>query len=353
MINKVLNPNTPADSVTHDGVWKKRLRLCYTRYFFVVMASLFPIMAVIGFTPDYQMIKSQGLEVHWFLHVHGAIMVSWLLVFLAQAILAAKGNLKFHRRLGLISVVLGVFVFLSIGIAIVHAKIAYSPPVGDADAWGILSQQLYGFLLFGLLFTWGILARKNAGAHKRLLLLATVVLIQAAVDRIRFLPGINEALYIRFIYLDVLLIPLFIYDLLTVRHIHKITVIGTVCIIFLQFTVTRAWGSPVWNKLAYSLFAPFMEQHVEIKLTDAQINPVLGYYGDKKWKMSITRTGGKVYLQLPNVPKFEMAAISETEWFLKATTWRISFIKSPDGSITKMVNKQPNITWEMPRFKEQ
>ncbi|MDB5023812.1 MAG: hypothetical protein JWP78_1567 [Mucilaginibacter sp.] len=353
MINEVLNPNVTAGSVAHDEVKKTRLRLFYTRYFFVAMASLFPVMVVIGFTPDYQAITSGGLEVYWFLHVHGAIMASWLLVFLAQAVLAAKSNLKFHRKLGLISVVLGVLVLLSIGIATVHAKIANSPPLGDADAWGILSQQLYGFLLFGLLFTWGILARKNAAAHKRLLFLATLILMQAAVDRIRFLPGLNMALYIRFIYFDSLLIPLFIYDLLTVRHIHKITMISIVCIVFLQFTVTMAWGSPAWNKLAYSLFAPFMDQRVEIKLTDAQTDPLLGYYGDKKWKMSIIRTGGKVYLQLPGVPKFEMAAISETEWFLKTTTWRISFIRSPDGSITKIVNKQPNGTWEVPRFKQQ
>jgi hypothetical protein len=351
MINEVLYSNTTAGSVTHDQVKKTRLRLFYTRYFFVAMASLFPVLAVIGFTPDYQAISSGGIEVYWFLHVHGAIMASWLLVFLAQAILAAKGNLRFHRKLGLISVVLGAIVFLSIGIATVHAKIAYSPPLGDNDAWGILSQQLYGFILFGLLFTWGILARKNAAAHKRLLLLATLVLIQAAVDRIRFLPGLNVAVYIRFIYLDLLLIPLVIYDLITLKHIHKITIIGMACIVFFQFAVTMAWGSPSWNKLAYSLFAPFMEQRVEIKLTNAQIDPVLGYYGDKKWKMSIMRSGGKVYLQLPDVPKFEMAAISETEWFLKTTTWRVSFIKSPDGSIAKIINKQPNVTWQVPRFK--
>jgi hypothetical protein len=195
------------------------------------------------------------------------------------------------------------------------------------------------------------MVRKNAAAHKRLLLLATLITMQAAIDRIRFLPGIHTVLYVRFIYLDILLIPLFIYDLLTLRRIHKITIIGVGCIVFLQFAVQTAWGSPAWNKFAFSLFAPFMEQPVEIKLNKAQIDPILGYYGDKKWKMAVFRDGGKVYLKLPDVPKFEITAASETEWFMKVTTWRISFIKSADGSVIKMINKQPNLTWEAHRMK--
>jgi hypothetical protein len=349
MINQLSNADLATTSVSGNETRTRRLRLFYTRYFFVAMACLFPILVVIGFTPDYQDIRSGSI--YWFLHVHGAIMSSWILVFLTQTILAARGNFQFHKKLGLISVGLGVLVLLTISIAIIHAKIAYSPPQGDDDAWGILSLQLYGMILFGLLFTWGMLVRKNAAAHKRLLLLATLILMQAAVDRIRFLPGIGTALYVRFIYLDVLLIPLFIYDLLTVRRLHKITIIGVGCILFLQFAVQMAWGSPAWNKFAFNRFAPFMEQPVEIKLSDAQIDPVLGYYGDKKWKLAVFRDGGKVYLKLPDVPKFEMAATSETEWFLKVTTWRISFIKSADGRVTKIINKQPNLTWEVSRFK--
>jgi hypothetical protein len=349
MINQLSNADLATTSVSGNETRTRRLRLFYTRYFFVAMACLFPILVVIGFTPDYQDIRSGSI--YWFLHVHGAIMSSWILVFLTQTILAARGNFQFHKKLGLISVGLGVLVLLTISIAIIHAKIAYSPPQGDDDAWGILSLQLYGMILFGLLFTWGMLVRKNAAAHKRLLLLATLILMQAAVDRIRFLPGIGTALYVRFIYLDVLLIPLFIYDLLTVRRLHKITIIGVGCILFLQFAVQMAWGSPAWNKFAFNRFAPFMEQPVEIRLSDAQIDPLLGYYGDKKWKLAVFRDGGKVYLKLPDAPKFEMAATSETEWFLKVTTWRISFIKSADGRVTKIINKQPNLTWEVSRFK--
>ena len=71
----------------------------YTRYFFVMMAFLFPIIVVAGFTPSYQALADGSYQPHWFVHLHGAIMSSWLLAFFAQAALAAKGNLKFHRKL--------------------------------------------------------------------------------------------------------------------------------------------------------------------------------------------------------------------------------------------------------------
>jgi len=54
---------------------------------------------------------------------------------------------------------------------------------------------------------------------------------------------------------------------------------------------------------------------------------------------------------LPNQPKWEMGAISETEWFLKIMSWHISFVKSADGNVMKIINKQPAITWEVVRMR--
>ena len=101
MINEVLTPNVTSAIFKNNAGKSTKLRLLYIRYFFVIMACIFPILVVLGFTPDYQLISSGAVYVHWFLHVHGAIMTSWILVFLAQAVLAASGNLKFHRKLGL------------------------------------------------------------------------------------------------------------------------------------------------------------------------------------------------------------------------------------------------------------
>ena len=320
------------------------------RYFFVKMAILFLIMAVIGFTPSYQAIYSGQDKRHWFAHVHAAIMTSWLLVFLVQGLLAAKGNLKFHRRLGLFSVGLGALVWLAMGTASIRARIAYPPPLEDFT-WDILLIELSAMNLFGLFFTWAILVRKKAAAHKRLLFFATLVLLQAAVDRTRWLPGLDAAFYMRFIYLDVLIMPLFIYDLVTARRIHKMTMIGSMIIIILQIAVTNTLGSPAWHQFWFNRLAPFVEQVVEIKPSDAQTDPLLGDYGDKAWHMTVSRNGGKLYLKLPDQPKFEMAATAENEWFLRTMIWKLSFIRGADGSVIKIINKQPNITWEAPRLK--
>jgi len=107
--------------------------------------------------------------------------------------------------------------------------------------------------------TWGVMVRKNATAHKRLLFLATLILIEAGFNRLystqALTPPYGGCLYrnsksviIRtanpsalLFYNDLLLILLFIYDFVTVRHIHKITLIAGGCIIGAHFTITMLW----------------------------------------------------------------------------------------------------------------
>jgi hypothetical protein len=70
------------------------------RYFFVSMAFLFPIIALLGFVPSYLDMFAGQFHIHWFAHVHGILMTGWLLVFLNQTIFASKGRLKIHRQFG-------------------------------------------------------------------------------------------------------------------------------------------------------------------------------------------------------------------------------------------------------------
>lgn len=319
------------------------------RYFFVVMACLFPIVAVLGFTPSYLAVHSGQAQLHWFAHVHGAIMSTWLIVFITQTTLAAKGNFKFHRQLGFFSIGLGVLVWLCMGVASIRARIAYPSTVEDMG-WDILLIEMSAMNLFGLFFVSGILLRKKTDAHKRLLFLATAVLLQAAIDRIRFLPGLQVAPFVRFIYLDALIVPLLVYDLITSKRIHKFTMIGGITVLVVQFAVAMTWGSPAWHQFWFNRFAPWVERVVEVTLSDAQIAPLLGRYGDENWKMTISHEGDKVYLTIPGTPKFEMGVISENELFLRAMYFRATFVKGADGRVMKIVIKQVNRAWEANRM---
>ena len=235
-----------------------RHKSLYGHYFFVAMASLFIVIAVVGFGQDYQFLYSQHIPIYWFAHVHGGILTAWLLVFFTQAMLAAKGNLKFHSRLGQISVIIGVLVWISSAIVVFHAHIGY--PLNPNISWATVLFLFSIMNLFGLFFTWGFIVRKNAAAHKRLLFLATLMLISPAFNRVLLFAGIDPIIhwlplqvlidpslsgipnpFLLIIYNDMLLIPLFIYDLITVRRIHKTTLIASGCIIGVQITVTMLW----------------------------------------------------------------------------------------------------------------
>ena len=227
MRNKISAINISSDSFGQEARSLATGKSRYVRYFFVAMASLFPVLVLLGFGPGVLAMSSGALKVHWLVHVHGAVMAGWLLIFLVQTLLAAKGNLKFHRQLGLFSTVYAAIVWISM----VTVSLRLGAP------WEILLFQLHVPGLFGLFFTWGILVRKNTPAHKRLLFLATLVLLLAAIGRIQWLPGISIGPLVFFSYLDALLIPLFVYDFFTGERLHKITLLGSACLIVVQLIV--------------------------------------------------------------------------------------------------------------------
>jgi hypothetical protein len=91
--------------------------------------------------------------------------------------------------------------------------------------------------------------------------LATLVLIAAGLNRVLFNLGLNPSigwlhvigianvslsgqpnLSAFLIYDDLLLIPLLVYDFLTIRGIHKITLMGSTCIIGIHLMLTILWG---------------------------------------------------------------------------------------------------------------
>jgi hypothetical protein len=348
----VLVANKPAAG---NELKRPKLRSRRAKYFFVFMAILFPVVTFIGFYPSYRDMEAGTLRIHWLTHIHSAVMTGWLLLYLAQTLFAATGNIKIHRRLGPLAFVLGILVFVFMGIVSFHILIVNHPPEGSF-LFSLLIGNFFEMLSFALFFTWGMLLRKkNAGAHKRLITLATITLMVAAIDRMKLnnlLPSLGiEAFNPTFIYVDILLIPLFLNDLITLRRIHKFTWICTAILIFLQVISTNVSGSPSWHKFLFKATAPLMKKVTEIKLTEEQSLSLLGDYESTIGKITISRNNDTLYVQFDGGEKAELGATSETELFLKGEVFTFSFAKGPDGKVAGAEAKLIGRTYKMTKVK--
>src|ERR671910_2855207 len=73
------------------------------RWFFTGMAMAIVLTIFAGFAPSYYLKGVFGTPpISTFLHLHGILFTSWILLFLTQTSLVAAGRTGVHRRLGLV-----------------------------------------------------------------------------------------------------------------------------------------------------------------------------------------------------------------------------------------------------------
>jgi len=154
------------------------------RRFYVRMATTCLAVAVIGFAPTYWVPMVRGtLDVPPLTHLHALFFYGWLLLFLRQTVLAASGRLTRHRELGIAGVALASgMCFVGLDQAIGSLKRLEAAGAGDpARAFSIVSFS--AIALFAALFAAAIVNVKKPEVHKRLILVATVSMLQAGIGR--------------------------------------------------------------------------------------------------------------------------------------------------------------------------
>ena len=222
-----------------------------SHHFFVGIGAWCIVLAIVGFVPSFQAYFAGEFDIPPIVHVHGALMMSWLVLYTTQARFAARGNLRRHRRMGWLATGLAAAVWISMGVATVAALRHYAPDEAPFLVKPLLIQ-LGTLAVFPVFFVGAVLARRQADWHKRLMTLATFVLVQAALDRMHWLPGLDLPGFwetgVRGYVL--LLLPLFAFDLATLRRIHPATLLGSGLIVAMHGVVSFYWADEGWNQLA-------------------------------------------------------------------------------------------------------
>lgn len=154
------------------------------RNFFVIMALAMAATVAVGFGPTFYLkpvMASPPLTPSvW---VHGVLFTGWIALLVTQASLVAKGRVEIHMRLGMLGVLLAIMmVVVGLLTAIQSARLGRVPP-GAPPPLVFLAIPFFAIAEFAALFACAVALRGNGAAHKRLMLLATVAIIPAAIAR--------------------------------------------------------------------------------------------------------------------------------------------------------------------------
>jgi len=154
------------------------------RYFYFHMALACMAVAFLGFAPTYWLPLAEGSFASTpVVHFHGLLFFTWTLYFAFQTWLAASGRTARHRSLGVIGVSLATAMTI-FGFLVAVNAMKRSAAIGQTDA-GIAFAivPLSGILFFAVVFALAIANTRRPEIHKRLMLLAGISILDAAVAR--------------------------------------------------------------------------------------------------------------------------------------------------------------------------
>jgi hypothetical protein len=203
------------------------------------------IIVLTGFWPSYFGLILQGtLNVGPLVHLHTAVFLGWVLLLIFQASLVANGQTKLHKKLGIFGIFLGLMVIV-LGVMTTLNKVAGGIADGDVlEAQQFMLIPLTNMLLFAGFFASAIYYRSNPATHKRLMILATVSMLDAPISRV-VIQGepLNPVLFLLVWFLPILF--LLAVDFVQKRKISWIYVIGILILLIsglrMPISQTDAW----------------------------------------------------------------------------------------------------------------
>jgi hypothetical protein len=157
----------------------------FDNLFFSGMAVVILASVLVGFAPTYYLasvFKALPLP-NLLVHIHGAIFSSWILLLIVQIGLVGKGRVDVHRRLGMLGFGLACLVVVFGVLVATEDLVRNNVEKNGVGRRAFYAISLSDILMFSILAYFSFRNRRNPVAHKRLILIATLALLDAAYNR--------------------------------------------------------------------------------------------------------------------------------------------------------------------------
>ena len=219
------------------------------RAFFTGMSLAAAAAVFVGFARTYFLRSHfQTTPLPLYLRVHGFVFTAWIALFVVQTTLVAARRTDIHRRLGWAGAALAatmVVAAVTAGILSGRRDVA----AGQAEFWrAVFTTPLFSMFVFTMLIAAAVYARRQIDTHKRLMLLATISILEAAVARWPIdMVSSNAA---TFVVTDAFIVIAATYDLASRRRIHPAYIWGGLLVLGGQSLRDSVGHTAAWQAFA-------------------------------------------------------------------------------------------------------
>ena len=210
------------------------------------------IVVLAGFSIDVPLLSHLG-SLSVLVRAHGLIMLTWVALFFVQALLVARHRVDLHMRLGIFGAALAVAVVVTDTATVITASRLggdHMPPHMPAPLF--LALGMFNLFTFAVLVGAALILRKRRSDwHKRLMLLAVLLLLDAALARFInvYTPWKVDASTVR----NLFVLTCVAVDAFHHRRLHPAFVIGGALVIANDYLATWMAATPAWLHLSQTL----------------------------------------------------------------------------------------------------
>jgi hypothetical protein len=249
--------------IAHPAVSRSGARAVRTGSLHLHLAYACAAVGVLGFAPSFWWPLLTGrFDLAPILYVHAAVFYGWLALFVVQARMIAARRMARHREIGVLGVsVATAMCFVGVAAAVNSMRQSAAAGFGDqARAFSVV--PLTGIAFFAVLFAVAVVNVRRPEVHKRVMLVATVSLLNAAVGRLFLLvigappPAAGAEPPPVFVTVpaglitDLLLLPALWHDWKTRGRVHPAYWVAGLALVASQVLRIPVAATPAWQAVA-------------------------------------------------------------------------------------------------------
>jgi hypothetical protein len=230
--------------------------------FYSVMSAVCLGVAVLGFAPSFFLPLAQGtFHRPPVFYIHGLLFFSWTIFFCAQTWLVAAGKTLAHREWGVLGAALAAAMAFSV-MSVVVVRLNQTPAIpGGPGSATFAWVDVSGLAFFGTCVVLAMMNTRRPETHKRLMLLATLSLLNAPIARWGAVifgahdgppRSFLEANWFNLAAVGLMLIPM-VFDRRSTGKISPVYLVGVPIYAVMDLTWPLVWSTPAWAAAANAI----------------------------------------------------------------------------------------------------